>query len=148
MEIHQSAVILLLVLCVSFSTHAQPPDYIKPRYQKFLNQHFGPDMSEQDCTNAMRKKGITGADGGCKDVNTFIKANSNHIKVVCGNGGKPQGGNLFKSNQPFTVITCSLRSGLRPPRCEYGRGKKSLRYIVLGCEKGWPVHYDEGKLNL
>ncbi|XP_056109144.1 ribonuclease-like 3 [Rhinichthys klamathensis goyatoka] len=148
MEIHQSAVILLLLLCVSFSTHAQP-DNIKPRYQKFLDQHFGPDMTEQRCNSEMnsRNRDITGTDGGCKDVNTFIQANSKDIRKVCGAGGTPQGGNLFKSNQPFPVITCKLPNG-RPPRCDYGKGKKSTRYIVLGCAEGWPVHYDEGKLNL
>ncbi|XP_077081851.1 ribonuclease-like 3 [Siphateles boraxobius] len=147
MEIHQSAVILLMLLCVSFSTHAQPAQ-IKPRYQKFLNQHFGPDMSEQKCDSEMRKRGITGTENGCKDVNTFIQANSNNIKAVCGRGGTPQDGNLFKSNQPFPVISCTLQSGSRPPNCKYGNGKKSTRYVVLGCEQGWPVHYDEGKLNL
>ncbi|KAK7136689.1 hypothetical protein R3I93_016894 [Phoxinus phoxinus] len=143
MEIHQSAVILLLVVCVSFSAHAQPP-HILPRYQKFLNQHRDPDMSEQKCDSEMRKRGITGTGNGCKPVNTFIQANTNQIKAVCGGGGTPQGGNLFKSNQPFPVITCRLQSGERPPRCEYHKGKKSTRYIVLGCEKGWPVHYEEG----
>ncbi|XP_067271573.1 ribonuclease-like 3 [Pseudorasbora parva] len=144
MEIHPSAVILLLVFCVSFSAlHAQP-DHIKPRYQKFLNQHFGPDMSEQKCSSEIRKRGITGTDDGCKPVNTFIQANSNNIRAVCGRGGTPQGGNLFKSNQPFPVITCKLQSGVRPPRCEYGKGKMSTRYVVLGCAEGWPVHYEEG----
>ncbi|XDV23847.1 hypothetical protein PO909_028231 [Leuciscus waleckii] len=145
MEIHQSAVILLLVLCVSFSTHAQPPDHIKPRYQNFLNQHFGPDMSVQKCDSEIRKRRITGADGGCKDVNTFIQANSNDIKVVCDpqTGGTHQSGNLYRSGQQFNVITCKSKSGSRHPRCEY-RGTRSTRYVVLGCAEGWPVHYDEG----
>ncbi|KAG1925436.1 ribonuclease like [Pimephales promelas] len=147
MEVHQSAVILLLVVCVSFSTHAdpQPPPDVEPRYLKFLKQHFGPDMSEQKCDRKMNN-GITGPNGVCKDVNTFIQANSNEIKAVCGTGGRPQGGDLFKSGQQFPVITCKLKRGSRPPRCAY-RGKRSTRYVVLGCEKGWPVHYDEGTIN-
>ncbi|KAK9967231.1 hypothetical protein ABG768_001639 [Culter alburnus] len=143
MDIHQSAVILLLILSVSSFTHGQP-DNIKPRYIKFLNQHYGPSMTEQKCTSEIRKRDITGNDDGCKPVNTFIQANSNDIRAVCGRGGTPQGGNLFKSNQPFPVITCKLQNGQRPPRCEYGRGKRSTRYIVLGCAEGWPVHYEEG----
>ncbi|RXN02341.1 CMRF35-like molecule 8 [Labeo rohita] len=43
MEIHQSAVILLLVFATAFTAYGQPDD-IKPRYQKFLNQHFGPSI--------------------------------------------------------------------------------------------------------
>ncbi|XP_051731576.1 ribonuclease-like 3 [Ctenopharyngodon idella] len=141
MEIHHSAVILLLLLSMPFSTQGQP-EKIKPGYQKFLNQHFGPDMNEQKCTSEIRNKKITGTDNSCKDVNTFIKANSDNIKAVCGKAGTPQGGNLFKSNQPFPVIICKLKSGERHPKCEY-RGVKDTRYIVLGCEEGWPVHYDK-----
>ncbi|CAM4660354.1 unnamed protein product [Leuciscus chuanchicus] len=111
MEIHQSAVILLLVLCVSFSTHGQPPQ-IKPRYQKFLNQHKGSDIKEQKCTSEIIKRGITGTGNCCKPVNSFIQAPTNFIKAVCGNGGKLQGSNLFESNQPFTMITCTLRNNL------------------------------------
>ncbi|KAL1251691.1 hypothetical protein QQF64_019487 [Cirrhinus molitorella] len=147
MEIHQSAVILLLVLASSFTAYGQPDD-IKPRYQKFLNQHLGPRVSEQDCGKEISKRGITasGTANGCKDVNTFIQANKNDIKVVCGRGGTPQGRNLFKSNQPFPVVTCKLQSGQRQPNCQY-RGKKSTRYIVLGCDREWPVHYEEGIIN-
>ncbi|KAK9967255.1 hypothetical protein ABG768_001662 [Culter alburnus] len=144
MEIHQSAVILLLILIVPSFTHGQPPDQIMHSYKKFLNQHLGPDMTEQKCDSEMRKRGITVNDNGCKPVNTFIQANSNQIKAVCGNGGIPHGNNLFRSIQPFPVITCTLKSGVRYPRCEYGKGKKSTRYIVLKCVEGWPVHYDEG----
>ncbi|XP_073699515.1 ribonuclease-like 3 [Garra rufa] len=144
MEIHQSAVILLLVLAASFTDSGQPYNYIK-----FLNQHFGPHVSEHDCDKEIRKRDITdsGTANGCKEVNTFIKANSNNIRVVCGNGGTHLRGNLFKSNQPFPVVTCKLQSGQRHPNCQY-RGKKSTRYIVLGCDGGWPVHYDEGIINV
>ncbi|RXN35814.1 ribonuclease-like 3 [Labeo rohita] len=97
MEIHQSAVILLLVFAASFTAYGQPHD-IKPRYQKSLNQHLGPRVSEHDCDKEIKKRGITasGTGNGCKEVNTFIQANENNIKVVCGrNGGTPQGRNLF-----------------------------------------------------
>ncbi|KAI2645508.1 Ribonuclease-like 3 [Labeo rohita] len=126
MEIHQSAVILLLVLAASFTAYGQPHD-IKPCYQKFLNQHLGLHVSEHDCDKEIRKRGITasGTANGCKDINTFLPANKNNIKVVCGrNGGTPQGGNLFKSNHPFPVVTCKLQSGQRHPNFQY-RGKKS-----------------------
>ncbi len=148
MEIHQSAVILLLVLAASFTVYGQP-DNIKPRYQKFLNQHYGPRVSEQDCDKEIRKRDITaaGTANGCKDVNTFVQANTNDIKAVCGRGGTPHGNNLFKSNQPFPLVTCKLQSGQRHPKCQY-RGKKSTRYIVLGCDRGWPVHYEEGIIDV
>uniref|UniRef100_A0A671LWZ8 Ribonuclease like 2 n=1 Tax=Sinocyclocheilus anshuiensis TaxID=1608454 RepID=A0A671LWZ8_9TELE len=126
-------------------------DDIKPRYQKFLNQHFGPRVSEHACDREIRNRKITVSESanGCKEVNTFIQANTNNIKTVCGDGGTPQmnNRNLSMSNQPFPVVTCKLQSGQRHPNCQY-RGKKSTRYIVLGCKEGWPVHYDEGIINV
>uniref|UniRef100_A0A672N6S9 Ribonuclease like 2 n=1 Tax=Sinocyclocheilus grahami TaxID=75366 RepID=A0A672N6S9_SINGR len=109
--------------------------HVNPRYQNFLNQHLGPHVSAHACDNEIRKRHITasGTTNSCKKVNTFIQANKNDIKVVCGrNGGTPQGNNLFMSNQPFPVVTCKLKSGERHPKCEY-RGNTSSRYIVLGC---------------
>ncbi|XP_026054708.1 ribonuclease-like 3 [Carassius auratus] len=147
MEIHASAVILLLILAASFTAYGdeQPPPDINPRYQKFLSQHVGLRVSEHACDREIRKRDITasGTENGCKEVNTFIKAKKDIIRVVCGKGGTPQGKNLFKSNKPFPVVTCKLKSGQRHPNCQY-RGKKSTRYIVLGCDRGWPVHYEEG----
>ncbi|KAK9967227.1 hypothetical protein ABG768_001635 [Culter alburnus] len=130
MEIHQSAVILLLILSVSSFTHAQP-DYIKPRYIKFLNQHYGPSMTVKKCDSVIHEnKEFIHSEtvNGCKEINTFIQANSDHIRA---------------SNQPFPVITCKLQSGERPPHCKY-RGVRDSRDIVLRCDHGWPVHYDEG----
>ncbi|XP_067271575.1 ribonuclease-like 3 [Pseudorasbora parva] len=141
MEIHQSAVILLLVFCVSFSTlHAQPA-YILPRYQKFLNQHLGPHMSGQKCTSEIRERNITGTDNLCKPVNTFIQANENDLKAVCARTNQ-MNRNLFKSGQQYPVVTCRLQSGEKHPDCKYSTGKLSTRYIVLGCTGGWPVHYE------
>ncbi len=66
MEIHQSAVILLLVLAASFTAYGQPAN-ILPRYQKFLNQHYGPSVSEQDCDREIRNRHITsGIANDCK----------------------------------------------------------------------------------
>uniref|UniRef100_A0A672L6K9 Ribonuclease like 2 n=1 Tax=Sinocyclocheilus grahami TaxID=75366 RepID=A0A672L6K9_SINGR len=123
---------------------------IKPRYQKFLNQHLGPHVSEHACDKEIRKRDTLPLERqmAAKKVNTFIQANKNYIKVVCGrNGGTPQGNNQFKSNKPFPVVTCKLKSGQRHPNCQY-RGKKSTRYIVLGCDQEWPVHYEEGIINV
>ncbi|RXN33023.1 ribonuclease-like 3 [Labeo rohita] len=145
---HQSAVILLLVLAASFTAHGQPED-IKPRYEKFLNQHLGPDMTEKKCDSEIKHRKISDSKtpNGCKEVNTFIKANKHQINAVCDKGGTPQSNGMIKSNQPFPVITCKLKSSENKRKCEY-RGNKSTRYIVVKCEKGWPVHYDEGIVNV
>uniref|UniRef100_A0A673MFN6 Ribonuclease like 2 n=1 Tax=Sinocyclocheilus rhinocerous TaxID=307959 RepID=A0A673MFN6_9TELE len=120
-----------------------------PRYENFLNQHLGPHVNEHICDTEIRKRHITapGTANGCKEVNTFIQVNLNDLKAVCDpEKGKPQGNNMFMSNTVYHVVTCKLRSGARHPRCTY-RGRKSTRYVVLGCDGGWPVHYDEGIIN-
>uniref|UniRef100_A0A673K5J7 Ribonuclease like 2 n=2 Tax=Sinocyclocheilus rhinocerous TaxID=307959 RepID=A0A673K5J7_9TELE len=101
-------------------------------------------VSAHACDKEIRNRDTiaSGTENGCKKVNTFIQANNNNNKVVCGrNGGTPQGNNLFMSNQPFPVVTCKLQSGQRHPNCQY-RGKKSTRYIVLECDRESPVHYE------
>ncbi|XP_051763509.1 ribonuclease-like 3 [Ctenopharyngodon idella] len=141
MEIHQSAVILLLILSVSSFTHGQPAD-IMPRYKKFLNQHVDPYMTVNDCTSKIENRVITGTDSGCKPVNSFIVANADTIKAVCGKGGTAIGGNLFESNNPFFVVKCTIKNNSKgTPKCEY-RGNGFTRKIVLACQKGWPVHYE------
>ncbi|MFV1304158.1 hypothetical protein, partial [Klebsiella pneumoniae] len=123
MEILQSAVIFLLVFSFSFTAAKVPPD-VDPRYQKFLRQHVDADMSVQKCDRAMSIKKITAGTGNdCKEVNTFIQATKDRITTVCGDAGTPVN-NLFKSNQPFPVVTCKLKSGNRRPNCQY-RGTSS-----------------------
>ncbi|XP_073710706.1 ribonuclease-like 3 [Misgurnus anguillicaudatus] len=148
-KMHQSAVILLLVLCASLSTDAQPAD-VRQRYEKFLRQHVYGKMNERICDSEIRKRQITlsDTDNGCKEVNTFIQANGNTVRAVCTGGGTiyNKQRNLYISNNPFPVITCKLTGGTRRPNCVY-RGHKSTRKIVVACEQGWPTHYDEGILN-
>lgn len=146
MKMHQCAVILLLVLCASLSTDAQPAD-VRQRYEKFLKQHVYGNMNERICDREISKRHITkpNTDNGCKEVNTFILANKETVKAICTGGGAIYNKNkdLYMSTQPFAVVTCSLKSGARHPKCSY-RGNKSTRKIVVGCEQGWPTHYDEG----
>nr|XP_055034986.1 ribonuclease-like 3 [Misgurnus anguillicaudatus] len=145
---HQSAVILWLVLCASLSTDAQPAD-VQERYKNFLNQHVFSHMNEHKCDRVIRKRHITQPNTNkCKEVNTFIQANGNTVESVCTGGGTIYNNqrNLYISNNPFPVITCKLRKGARRPKCVY-RGRKSTRKIVVACEQGLPTHYDEGIIN-
>lgn len=137
MEIHQSTVILLLLLCVSSYTHAQS----WARYQNFLNHHRGPFVNVEMCTSEIRHRKITDSAGECKRVNSFIRAPDEHITAVC-TGGTRLYYNLFRSGTPFDVVTCRLKSGQTHPNCEYYRGRLSIQYIVLACEHGLPVHYE------
>ncbi|KAL4631139.1 ribonuclease-like 3 [Arapaima gigas] len=147
-QLQHRALVLLLVLCAVVSVYSQPDD-VKPRYVKFLTQHFKSDMQENKCTSVIKARDIHREEIGkkkCKDVNTFIYSTpKNTIKDVCGKAGTenagPNGSRLFTSTKPFPVIKCTIKSGERPPHCEY-RGHKSTRKIRIACDKGWPVHYD------
>ncbi|XP_056109149.1 ribonuclease-like 3 [Rhinichthys klamathensis goyatoka] len=144
MEIHQSAVILLLVVCVSFSTHAQPDGY-----EKFLKQHVFGAMTVQKCDSEIRIRGIVRPQttNGCKETNTFILANKKYVRAVCGKAGTALGDDKFMSNNPFPVVICKKNSGDTHPHCKY-RGVRSTRKIVVSCEDGWPTHYAEDVINV
>lgn len=144
METRGFGLVLLLVLCAALLAEAQP-EGVAPRYIKFLNQHVYGDMAEALCNREMRAREITETDSNkCKDKNTFILATKKQVKAVCEKGGTHYKGDIYQSNQPFTVVTCNLQSGETVPHCDYGKGKSSRRYIRIGCDRGWPVHYDEG----
>ncbi|KAL1252212.1 hypothetical protein QQF64_020008 [Cirrhinus molitorella] len=141
MGIHQSTVILLLLLCVSSFTHGQPANVMR-RYQKFLSQHRGPYVNREMCTSEIRVRNIVSETGDCKPVNTFIQAQDDTIKAVCSGGTRLYyNRNLFRSSTPFSVVTCRYRRGSWP-NCEYYTGKLSTRSIVLACDQGLPVHYE------
>lgn len=148
MGIHQSTVIVLLVFCAFFplSTYGQPAE-VRRRYEHFLTQHVYGAMTVQRCDRVIRDRRITQSQDGndCKEVNTFIQANSNQVRAVCTGAGTQQYENrdLFISENPFPVVTCTLRSGERRPNCNY-RGHLSTRRIVVACADKWPVHYEEG----
>ncbi|KAI5630415.1 ribonuclease like 2 precursor [Silurus asotus] len=131
----------LLVLSTVLFAEAQSAN-VMPRYQNFLNQHVYGNMAESWCTSEIRSRKITdGNSNNCKDVNTFIRATVEQVKAVC---GKATG--YYTSGQPFSVVTCKLKSGERRPDCVYtDRRKKGdrSRYIRIACDQGWPVHYDE-----
>ncbi|XP_016332561.1 ribonuclease-like 3 [Sinocyclocheilus anshuiensis] len=148
MGIHHSIMILLLVLCASLFICGQTDEeVVEQRYKKFIRQHVFGAMNVQRCDSEIRTRRITGSqdDNSCKEVNTFILANNKQVKAVCTGGGtrRPENRDLYISNKPFPVVTCTLISGERHPRCEY-RGHRSTRRIVVGCAGDRPTHFEEG----
>ncbi|XP_053086286.1 ribonuclease-like 3 [Pangasianodon hypophthalmus] len=138
MEMCRFGLVLLLVLCAALLAEAQP-DGVAHRYSNFLNQHVYAGMTSNRCDSVIGSRGIEtvlpNGKRSCKQRNTFILANSDQVRAVCGNAMKD-----YESGQPFRVVTCKLHSGERPPHCEY-RGHEDRRYITISCEQGWPVHY-------
>ncbi|XP_077170531.1 angiogenin-4-like isoform X2 [Paroedura picta] len=134
----------LLLLLVAGLVHGSSCGN-NPRYEKFLNQHRDDPRSSfhgRYCDTLMRSRDLTKP--ACKEINTFIHGSKRQIRAVCGQGGV-QDGELVRSRQPFRVTTCTLRGGSTRPPCEY-KENTSPRYIVIGCEDGWPVHYDESRI--
>uniref|UniRef100_A0A3B3R1E5 Ribonuclease A-domain domain-containing protein n=1 Tax=Paramormyrops kingsleyae TaxID=1676925 RepID=A0A3B3R1E5_9TELE len=144
----------ILYICAVTLQHIsflkQPPEDVKHRYEKFMNQHFEKSMTVQKCDRTINFKDIYQLDSRgnklCKDTNSFIYSSSaSDIINICDNAGKRYKNTDFRiSLQPFPIITCSNGSG-RYPKCQY-RGHNSNRYIVIGCAEGWPVHYEKGVL--
>ncbi|KAL2088610.1 hypothetical protein ACEWY4_015509 [Coilia grayii] len=136
---------LLLLLSMAPQAHTQTPE-IKERYNKFVKQHINGNMNEYICDREMRTRKITQTGSNdCKETNTFIQASAQLVTRICLDAGTHFRDKLFKSNQPFPIITCKHSGGLRYPKCEY-RGHKSTRYIAIACEDGWPVHYENDDL--
>ncbi|XP_062993028.1 ribonuclease-like [Elgaria multicarinata webbii] len=116
-----------------------------PRYEKFLKQHRDEPRSRfhgRYCDTLMGSRGLTKPQ--CKEMNTFIHGSKRQIRAVCAEGGVPSG-ELRRSRRHFRVTSCTLRGGSTLPPCEY-KENTSPRYIVIGCEGGWPVHYDESQI--
>ncbi|XP_023608647.1 angiogenin [Myotis lucifugus] len=131
--------VFILGPCLTPPTLAQD-DY---RYRHFLEQHYDLNprgRNDAYCDTMMRRRGLTSP---CKDTNTFIHGTSNNIKAVCEDeNGKPYGANFRISKSPFQVTTCKLRGGSNRPPCRY-RATAGSRDIVIACEHGLPVHFDE-----
>ncbi|XP_043776839.1 angiogenin-1-like [Cervus elaphus] len=113
------------------------------RYRHFLTQHYDRSPKGRDnkyCETMMERRNLTKP---CKGINTFVHGNKNDIKDICKDkNGKPYRGNLRISKSAFQVTICKHKGGSTRPPCYY-KATKAYRVIVIGCEKGWPVHFDE-----
>ncbi|XP_028350902.1 angiogenin [Physeter macrocephalus] len=112
-------------------------------YRSFLLKHYDPTPQGRDdryCERMMRQRMLTHP---CKDVNTFVHGNSNDIKAICDDeNGKPYDGNLRISKSPFQITICKHRGGSPRPPCRY-RATRAYRVIAIGCQNGWPTHFQE-----
>nr|XP_012608281.1 angiogenin isoform X2 [Microcebus murinus] len=118
------------------------------RYKHFLTQHYDAKprgRNDRYCESMMERRGLTSP---CKDTNTFIHGNKGNVKAICGNkNGSPHRENLRISKSPFQVTTCRHVGGSSRPPCRY-RATPGFRHIVVACEGGLPVHFDESFLRL
>ncbi|XP_035383430.1 ribonuclease-like 3 [Electrophorus electricus] len=144
MEIRGFAVGLLLALSATLLVDAQPAD-VRSRYIHFLTQHVYGGMNTNKCSKVIGQRHITeGNTNNCKEINTFILATHEQVRAVCSDGGTPKGRNLYESTKPFAVVICKRKPGAS---CVYN-GKRSTRTIIVACDRGWPVHYQEDNLVL
>ncbi|XP_021045320.1 angiogenin-2-like [Mus pahari] len=122
------------------------------RYRHFLTQHYDPKPKGWDdryCERMMKERKITSNCNSvktCKKVNTFFHDTKNKIKAVCEANGKPHGNNLRLSNSCFQVTTCKHSGGSPRPPFRF-LASAEFRKIVIGCQDGWPVHFDESYIN-
>uniref|UniRef100_A0ABK0M3H5 Angiogenin n=1 Tax=Rattus norvegicus TaxID=10116 RepID=A0ABK0M3H5_RAT len=143
MSLRPLLLVFVLGLVSTPSTLAQDD----PRYTKFLTQHYDAKPKGRDaryCESMMRRRGLTSP---CKEVNTFIHGNKGSIKAICGANGSPYGENLRISQSPFQITTCKHTGGSPRPPCRY-RASAGFRHVVIACENGLPVHFDESFISL
>ncbi|XP_026576409.1 ribonuclease-like isoform X1 [Pseudonaja textilis] len=115
-------------------------------YETFLRQHYDnpkSNVGDNYCNKMMQRRGMT--QPKCKEVNTFIHDTKNKIIAVCGDGGEAINNRLRRSKKQFRVTTCKMKGSSTKPPCDY-RENESPRYIVIACENGLPVHYEEGQI--
>ncbi|XP_008507150.2 angiogenin [Equus przewalskii] len=113
------------------------------RYRQFLTKHYDANprgRNDRYCESMMVGRHLTTP---CKDTNTFIHGSKSSIKAICGNkNGNPYGETLRISKTRFQVTTCKHAGGSPRPPCRY-RATPGFRSIVIACENGLPVHFDE-----
>lgn len=139
---------LLLVFMLGLGVTPPTLAQDNSRYKHFLTQHYDAKpkgRNDRYCDSMMERRELTSP---CKDTNTFIHGNKGSIKAICGNkNGNPHGEHLRISKSPFQVTTCKHVGGSPRPPCRY-RATAGFRHIVIACENGLPVHFDESFLRL
>ncbi|KAK2816608.1 hypothetical protein Q7C36_022879 [Tachysurus vachellii] len=130
MEIRVFGLVLLLVLSVALPAEAQSWD-------SFQRKHIYLNMNTPSCTQRIKDQNVNDV-RTCRSKTSFIKATDTQVQAICLNAGRHLGGNLYESNQKFTVVTCSVTKATPP--CEYS-GRQGLKYVTVKCEKRYPVHY-------
>lgn len=134
-----------LVLIFVLGLGVTPPTLAQDdsRYKHFLTQHYDAKpfgRNDRYCETMMKRRDLTSP---CKDTNTFVHGNKGSIKDVCEDkNGKPYGKNFRISKSSFQVTTCKHVGGSPWPPCRY-RATSGSRNIVIACENGLPVHFDE-----
>ena len=132
---------LLVALLIAATVRAQPAS-VRRAYDKFNRQHVFPGMNANNCNGAIESRGIYDSGLNCKYTNTFIRAQPETVRAVC--GVKRRGWLMKTSNEPFDIVVCSLnvtnRNGNTRP-CRYTRSIRTS-YIVIKCREGYPVHYE------
>ncbi|GAA6102239.1 ribonuclease pancreatic-like [Tachysurus ichikawai] len=130
MEIRVFALVLLLVLSETLPAEAQS-------WRAFKRKHIYLNMNTTSCTQRIKDENINSS-GTCRPKISFIKATDTQVQAICQKAGTPLGGNLYESNEKFTVVKCIVTKSTPP--CEYS-GRQSLKYVTVKCEGGFPVHY-------
>lgn len=113
------------------------------RYINFLNRHHEANPRRRDaiyCKTMMERWKLISSPW--RDTNTFIHGVKNNIKAICGDKGSPYRENLRISTSPFQVTICKHKGGSPWPPCRY-QAMEDSRHIVIGCENGLPVHFEE-----
>uniref|UniRef100_A0A669CJM3 Ribonuclease A-domain domain-containing protein n=1 Tax=Oreochromis niloticus TaxID=8128 RepID=A0A669CJM3_ORENI len=88
-----------------------------------------------ECTQVMRRRGIKGQNGGCKEINTFLLDTGVRVRNTCA-------GHHGIRSVGFNVVVCSHVHTSSYPNCRYTGQHLDNRIVDIMCENGVPVHLD------
>uniref|UniRef100_A0A146PGJ2 Ribonuclease 3-like protein n=1 Tax=Fundulus heteroclitus TaxID=8078 RepID=A0A146PGJ2_FUNHE len=134
--------VCLLPVCLSKEkipkTAPTPAPSIGQRYDNFVKQHIRPKKDNfKGCNEAMKNKIFPLS--SCKEQNTFIFATTDKVKSICKDKKKS---GLTESKDKFQIAVCTFKRKLKKI-CEYTEKQHNQRLVVVSCEGGFPVHYQE-----
>uniref|UniRef100_A0A096MDN4 Ribonuclease A-domain domain-containing protein n=1 Tax=Poecilia formosa TaxID=48698 RepID=A0A096MDN4_POEFO len=136
MKIQSSLFFLALLSAIPL---CQSVDY-DYRFKKFKNQHIITNM-DRGCDDIIESRNILDPNSKCKVKNTFILHSVENVTPVCQNG-IPIHGNLMKSEGTFDIVVCELKGEIDDKPCRYNSSKKR-EHIVIACDGGKPVHFED-----
>ncbi|KAK6466602.1 hypothetical protein HHUSO_G36055 [Huso huso] len=131
----------------------QEKNQVTANYEDFKNRHIAgknAQGSDEFCSEQIKNRKIT-VKRRCKPRNTFIFADEDDVKAVCGEQGvNIPNTNLYKSKKQFKIVDCkNADQNRRPPNCTYkAQNANRLMYIIVACDNNkLPVHFERSEPN-
>lgn len=96
------------------------------------------------CDGIIQERNIQDPHSNCKKKNTFILHPVENVIPVCTGGKMIYGTNFVKSIATFRTVLCTLIGEDKTKKtCKYNSSPEKEEHIVIACENGKPVHFED-----